>query len=351
MRFARGLTRLPDSWQHRLSGQPQIVRDGLRLDPQTQLLLALRARLDRRSLAEGSPVEARQLARSDARAATLRRVPVAAVTDLTVDGADGTLAARHYAPLGGTPPRPLLVFYHGGGYVIGDLVTHDQACRLLCRYANIHVLAVDYRLAPEHPFPAAVQDASAALRWAQRHAADLGADPAAVAVGGDSAGGNLATVACLIARDTGAAQPVAQLLIYPAVDANSATASKTLFANGFFLTQADMDWFEGHYGGDTADPYRSPLRANLAGLPPALVVTAGFDPLRDEGEAYAAALTAAGTPATLHRYASLVHGFLNMADVSSSARQAVLATATEFATLLSHQSGAGAATALGGDRP
>jgi acetyl esterase len=322
--------------QRALSGRPTITRDGLTLDPQLQLLMALRSRLDKNDLSAYGVEEARSNAHRDAMAAARRPVPVASVANLTI--ADG-LAARHYAPPPGSATPPLLVFYHGGGFVIGDLDTHDQACRLLCRYANVHVLAVDYRLAPEHPFPVATRDAVAAFHWARANAAQLGADPAVVAVGGDSAGGNLATVVCLMARDAGEAVPAAQLLIYPTVDAGLVTASKRMFAEGFFLTKADMDWFEGHYGGDPADPYRSPLRATLAGLPPALVISAGFDPLRDEGEQYAAALTAAGVPATLRRFPGMIHGFFNMADVSSSARRAVLATAEEFATLLSRQSG------------
>jgi acetyl esterase len=217
----------------------------------------------------------------------------------------------------------LLVFYHGGGWTIGDLDTHDALCRLTCRDADVHVLSIDYRLAPEHPAPAAVDDAYVAFRWAHEHAGELGATRGKVAVGGDSAGGNLAAVVCQLAREDRATQdppgplPVLQWLIYPRTDFTAQTRSLSLFAEGFLLTKHDMDWFESQYLGDSdldpTDPRISPLLAEtLSGLPPALIAIAGFDPLRDEGDRYAAALRAAGTPVDLRSLGSLTHGFASL---------------------------------------
>ncbi len=241
-------------------------------------------------------------------------------------------------------PHPLLVFLHGGGWTIGDLDTHDEPCRILCRHGGMHVLAVAYRLAPEHPFPAAVEDARAALDWALEHAQQLGADPARVAVGGDSAGGNLATVAARLITPAREQGPVLQILIYPAVDFTERRRSIELFGDGFFLTTGDRDWCQSNYLGgpaaDLADPRASPLRAeSLAGLPPAIVATAAFDPLRDEGEAYADALTAAGTPTVLRRFPGLIHGFINMTAVHRAAHDATLeiaAMARAALALLDH---------------
>jgi acetyl esterase len=230
------------------------------------------------------------------------------------------------------------VYLHGGGFVIGDVDTHDEPCRLLCRHAGTHVLSVDYRLAPEHPFPAALDDARAALRWARAHAAALGADASRVAVGGDSAGANLATVAARLAAREGA-PPDAQLLVYPPTDGPTARPSRALFGDGWFLDRADRDAFMAHYtagaGVGEEDPRISPLRAaDLGGLPPALVVTAGFDILRDEGEAYAAALAAAGTPVRAYGEDALPHGFIHMTGVAPAAHRAVVRLAFEWRALL-----------------
>jgi acetyl esterase len=213
--------------------------------------------------------------------------------------------------------------------VFGDLDTHDEPCRLLCRHAQVQVLSIDYRLAPEHPFPAAVHDALAAFRWAVAHASELGADAERVAVGGDSAGGNLSAVTARLAASDGGPKPALQLLIYPAVDLTDAeTDSGRMFADGFFLTENDRRWSTRHYlsgpDADATDPRVSPARAeDLSGLPPAIVITAGFDPLRDEGEAYAEALRRAGTAAVLERAPELIHGFINMTTVPA-ARDAVV---------------------------
>jgi len=228
-----------------------------------------------------------------------------------------------------------LVFLHGGGFALGDLDTHEYPCRVLCRDANVHVLSVAYRLAPEHPYPAAVEDTLAALRYGQAHAAELGADPARVALGGDSAGGKLTVI---VAQQTRADHPpVAQLLIYPTVDLGMHWPSRAHFARGYYLTLEDIDWFELQYSGkaDPDDPGHSPLRAaDLANLPPALLVTCGFDPLRDEGEAYAEALKKAGNQVTTWREPGLLHGFLHMAQVSPTASRALSRIAIELRALL-----------------
>jgi acetyl esterase len=222
------------------------------------------------------------------------------------------------------------VFFHGGGFMYGDLDTHDGVCRLLCRHAGAHLLAIDYRLAPEHPFPAAVEDARAALRWASAHAQELGADPSRLGVAGDSAGGNLAAVASQLAARDGGPAPLLQLLIYPATDCTRRRRSRQLFGEGLFLTETHMDWFEASYLGSVGDakghdPRASPLLArDLSGLATALVVTAGLDPLRDEGEDYADALRAAGTPVVLRRFPGFIHGFIGAAGISRACRDAVI---------------------------
>ena len=331
---ARALTALPPHTQQRLAGGAPVEVDGQTLHPELQLLLHLRERMGVPAMSAGTPETARRQARRDALAFAGPRVHVGAVADLEVPTPDGPLAARHYAPEEPGGPHPLVVYFHGGGFVIGDLDVYDQSCRLLCRHAGVHVLSVDYRLAPEHPFPAAVDDAAAAFDWAHAHAAELGADPARVAIGGDSAGGNLAAVT---AREAGT-RPFAQLLIYPAVDPKARRhPSHDLFAEGFFLTAADREWFHDHYLGSEPhdDPRARPLGDHdLAGLPRALVITAAFDPLRDEGEAYAAALRDAGVPVVLRRFSGLIHGFINMTGVSRASRDATIEVAGALRALV-----------------
>jgi acetyl esterase len=318
-----------------------VVWQGLTLHPEVQFLISLRERMGAAAFSALPPEQGRRRLRREALVHAGEPVEVGAVRELVLDTAHGPLEARHYAPLQGpeqgSEPRPLLVFFHGGGFVLGDLETHDSACRLLCRHAGLHVVAVGYRLAPEHPFPAALEDASAAFTWARLHARELGADPARIAVGGDSAGGNLAAALSQLAVREGTPAPALQLLLYPLLDRTADRESMGHFAEGFLLTRADVAWFHSHYAGtvgaDSADPRISPLRCReLSGLPPALVITAGFDPLRDEGEAYAAALQAAGTPAVLRRFDGLVHGFANLAVLSPACRAAVV----EIASMLRH---------------
>lgn len=334
---ARALCRLPAWMQVRLAGGRPVVIDGQTLSPQVQLLLAIRARLSGDETYPASPAEARVRFRQEMRVACGTKTRVGNVKDFEIPGAEGALAVRHYAPEAKDDRRALLVYLHGGGFVIGDLETHDETCRLLCLHARTHVLAVDYRLAPEHPFPAAVEDAVAALRWAQANADALGADPTRVSIGGDSAGGNLSAVAARLASIEGA-PPAAQLLVYPATDAQAPHPSKELFDVGFFLSCADCDTFYRRYTRGTNarddDPRLSPLRAqDHLKLPPALVVTAGFDVLRDEGEAYAAKLRAAGTTVHARRFDALGHGFVNTTGISPAAHLAVVEIARDWLKL------------------
>jgi len=243
------------------------------------------------------------------------RTPVARVEDRRIPGPAGELTVRIYRPQA-DGLHPLVLFFHGGGFVLCGLDSHDELCRGLCRETQAVVVSVDYRLAPESPYPAAADDCYAALVWAVAHAHSLGADATRVAVAGDSAGGNLAAVTALRARDL--KHPVLrhQCLIYPPTDARCDTPSYEQHAHGYFLSAESMRWFWSQYLQDMARadaPYVSPLRApDLSGLPPALVITAEYDPLRDEGERYAQALAAAGVATQLHRYDGMIHGFCSL---------------------------------------
>jgi acetyl esterase/lipase len=339
-RAARAFAKLPPRAQVRLSRKPPVQVGDCRLDPEIQLTLAL---LERRGLPpiETLPVDvARSVVVAQASLYGGPPLPCGSVRDITIDGAEGPLKARYYTPDEPGGPHPLLIYYHGGGFVICDLDTHDAPCRVLCKHGGVNVLSVDYRLAPEHPFPAAVDDARAALRWAYEHAEELGADPERIAVGGDSAGGNLATVTAQIAARDGGPAPVFQLLIYPVTDMSSERPSRELFAEGFFLTQSEMEWFSDNYIGasnaEVTDPRMSPILADdLSGLPPAYIVTCGFDPLRDEGEDYAQALRAAGVPTALRRFPGLIHAFINSVGVSPVSRDALIEVAGATRAMLS----------------
>ena len=239
---------------------------------------------------------------------------IASVREQTIDGPGGELRIRLYTPQG-SGPFPLLVFFHGSGFVLCSLDTHDGMCRNLCAGAGCVVASVDYRLAPEHKFPAGIDDCLHATRWAVAHAAELGADPSRIAVAGDSAGANMAAVTALRLRDEGGARLCGQLLLYPVTDYHTpGTPSYEANAEGYGLTRDTMKWFWGHYLTDPSEgahPHASPLRApDLSGLPPALVVTAEYDPLRDEGEFYAEKLRAAGVPTHTTRYEGVNHGFM-----------------------------------------
>jgi acetyl esterase len=333
---ARALGHLSPRTQRRLAGAP-ITIDGDTLDPGLQLMLKLRERRGVTPFRAMTPERARRYVRAESRIYSGPRPPVKAVHHLEVPGAAGPLKARHYVPPEPGGPHPLLLFLHGGGFVVGDLDTHDVPCRLLCRHGGVHVLSVEYRKAPEHPFPAAVHDATAALAWAHEHASELKADPTRIAIGGDSAGGNLSAVATRLAVRDGTPAPVLQVLIYPATDIESEWPSVELFAQGFYLTRDDRDWYHEHYmsGASEDDPLGSPLLSgDLQDLPPALVVTAAFDPLRDEGEAYANALREAGSPVILRRFPGLVHGFINMTAINPASHDALVEVAGGVRALL-----------------
>ena len=262
-----------------------------KLDPDVQRLIDTVVNADFTPINLLSPEEARRQYRNDEFETLIKPVPVGGVENFTIDGPGGALPMRLYRPSQGDGTLPVVVYFHGGGFVIGGLESYDGLCRLLCESSGCLILSVDYRLAPEHRFPAAVDDAFAALEWALSHAADMGGDPSAVAVAGDSAGGTLAAVVCHLAHDRDMASPAAQVLIYPAVDMHDDYPSRRTFAKMIPIPKPVIEWFNDAYLGDAKsadDPRASPIRyARFDGLPPALVVTAGFDPLRDEGEAYA----------------------------------------------------------------
>ncbi len=253
---------------------------------------------------------------------------VGRVEDRTIPGSDGPIPIRIYWPA--TDGRhPGIVYFHGGGFVICGLDSHDGACRRLTNAIDAVVVSVDYRLAPEHPWPAATDDAGVATEWVADHAAELGLDPEGLAVAGDSAGGNLSAVAALMARDRGGPRLAFQLLIYPVIDQGATRGqypSKDENGEGYFLTTEAMDWYTDQYLADPdhgEDAYASPIKAeSLAGVAPACVITAEMDPLRDEGEAYAQALDAAGVPVTQYRALGMFHGFFNMDAVLDGAKDA-----------------------------
>ncbi|QGW84492.1 alpha/beta hydrolase [Variovorax paradoxus] len=283
-----------------------------------------------------SPAEARAFYR-DRRAATQPEAPqVAQVRDLKAEGPHGAIAVRLYRPLGAAADAalPVLVYFHGGGWVIGDLDTHDVLCRSLANGAGCAVASIDYRMGPEHRFPAAVDDVLAATRWVQREAASLSLDAGRLAVGGDSAGGNLAAVAAIAARDAGDLPIAFQLLIYPATDMRRGHPSHQANGQGYLLTSDTMTYFHDHYIDDARhdlDWRASPLlHADLSGLPPALVLTAGYDPLRDEGMAYAEALTAAGNRAAYVCFERQIHGFITMGKVLDEAGTAIALCTAEL---------------------
>lgn len=334
-RSARALFSLPHSLQRALAGGRPVTLDGQQLHPEHQLLLALRARLGALAIADGPHERVRRHFRKDLVLHQGPRIKVHAVADHTIDGPAGPIRVRHYAA---ASARPLLVYLHGGGFVIGDLDTHDAVCRTLCLEANVHVLSVDYRLAPEAPFPAAVEDCLAAFLWARANAKTLGASDR-IAIGGDSAGGNLSAVVSQELVRQGQAPAAAQLLLYPTVCRRRARPSLALFARGFMLTAADVACFQKHYAGHTNDEdiRQRPLDGlqELVGTqPPALVVTAGFDPLRDEGDEYAAVLKDKGFVVLHRRIDGFVHGFANMAGVSPASRRVLVDVAKDFASLL-----------------
>lgn len=304
------------------------------VNPQAQVVLDQLAALDTPPIHLQEPQAVREANRLPP---VIPGADMAGVEDRAVPGPAGDVPVRVYRAVEGDG-LPLLVWYHGGGWVIGDLDTADVTCRELAARAGCVLVSVDYRLAPEHRFPAAHDDCYAATVWAAAHAAELGADAGKLAVGGDSAGGNLAAVVSLRARDEDGPPVRFQLLVYPVTDRNFETASYRDNADGYLLTRDGMIWFWDHYlgpDGDGAHPHASPLRAaSLAGLPPAHVVTAEYDPLRDEGEAYAERLREAGVPVTLTRYPGQIHAFFGMHGILDDAGRAAAEAAERLKAAL-----------------
>jgi len=315
---------LPLSVQRRLAGKPVEI-DGQTLAPDIQLMLRLQE-LAHEPDPSTLPIPQGRVALSRSAQLAGGTQPIGAVEHITAAG----MSARLYIPTDAPRVGPLLVFLHGGGFIFGDLDSHDATCRFLAQRSGVRVLAIDYRLAPEAPFPAAYDDAVAAFEWAADHAAELGADPARIGVGGDSAGGNLAAGVALAVREKCAFQ----LLVYPVTQSSEETVSRKLFAEGFYLTSSFIGVATSTYlpeGTDPEDPRHAPLHAEIPeGVAPAYVATAGFDPLRDEGEAYARRLEEAGVKVTLKRYPDLIHSFFNIIGAGHTAKAAV----TELADVL-----------------
>jgi acetyl esterase len=333
------IARIPDRIKRLLLGGHTITIDGNTLDTTMQLMLATSRLSGREGLFLSKDV-ATARRRLNFTASQYPRVKVdVTVTDVSVPGPGGDMPAVHIRSAG-DDGAPLLVYYHGGGFVEGGYETHGNLCEAICQNAGVHVLFVRYRLAPEHKAPAAFDDAYAAYLWAAGHAAELGADPARVVVGGDSAGANLATVVAHRARDEGAPPPALQFLMYPITNFAGRTRSMDMFADGFFLRRWDIDFATDKYlggsGVDPSDPRVSPLLADdLSGLPPAFLVTAGFDPLRDEGRQYAEALRSAGNSVDAREYGSLIHSFPNFFALGGGA---AAATDEIFSALRAHLS-------------
>ena len=293
------------------------------LDPQARALIDLMIERGVPPTHSLTPAQARSFYRDRRGFTQPEPPPMAEVQDLMA----GSVPVRLYRPTATQTPQPVLVYLHGGGWTIGDLDTHDVLCRQLARDGACAVVSVDYRMGPEHRFPAAVEDCVEAFAWVQAQAQALHLDASRMAVGGDSAGGNLAAALCLVQREAGRPMPAFQLLIYPATDMRAVAPSHTTNGQGYMLTNDSIHWYRGNYIGDQADwsDWRaSPLLAQShAGLPPALVLTAGFDPLRDEGLQYANALSAAGVPTQYVCFERQIHGFITMGRVIEEAHTAV----------------------------
>jgi acetyl esterase len=295
------------------------------LDPQMKVILRTLNATTSLDFSSVEPAVVRQIFVQQGEA-RVEGEPVAEVAERTIPGPAGDLTVRIYTPFG-NGPLPVLMYFHGGGFVLCNLDSHDGICRLLTNAAHCTVVSVDYRLAPEAKFPSGPEDCFAATRWVAENATEIGADPGRVAIAGDSAGGALAAAVALMARDRGGPELVHQLLVCPITNHAFDTASYMENASGYQLTREMMQWFWRHYLETEADgrnPLASPLRApDVSRLPPATVITAEFDPLRDEGEAYAARLDASGVPTQLVRYDGMIHDFVLLGDAVDRAKEAV----------------------------
>jgi len=298
------------------------------IDPPLQGLLDQIAASDAPAMPEAGPAMAREMYRGLHMLTDPTDVPIGKVENVSFTGPGGDVPLRIYTPVAASGTMNCLVFFHGGGFVIGDLDSHDALCRHLANDAGCKVVAVDYRLAPEHKFPAAIEDGWAAINWVEENAGELSVDANCIAVAGDSAGGNIAAVVSQMAATTkGGPQISFQLLIYPGLRAHADTPSMAEFAEDHFLTKATIDWFAENYlpeGQDVSDARLSPLLAeDVSGVAPALIITAGYDPLKDQGKAYADRLAASGVDTTYKDYPEMIHGFFNMTALSPDAKKAV----------------------------
>jgi acetyl esterase len=317
----RGAFTLPRPVRRLIAGRP-IRQDDQWLDLDAQLLLRFLRMDGKHGIWAGSVDASRALYEEAARMADIRPVQPVAVSEIAIPGPAGDISARLYTPDSLAGGSPLLVYYHGGGWVIGSLSIHDNLCRFLALHGQVRVLSVGYRLAPENPFPAAVQDAFAAFEHATRNAMSFDADPDAIAIGGDSAGANLAAVVSASADH----HPAFALLLYPRLDFTTRRRSQELFGKGYLLTEESMEEFESRYvkPGQESEPTASVLlTVDLSGFPPAYLSTAGFDPLRDEGEEFAAKLAAADVPVTHSRHSDLIHGYANLFPLGGRFQEAV----------------------------
>ncbi|MBA2663049.1 MAG: alpha/beta hydrolase [Bradymonadaceae bacterium] len=334
----RRAVRMPAALARGLFGAPVRNDRGAPLDLQTHIMLKIIEAGGTPRLEELGAEQARTIFRRTNQGFDITSRPMHAVDERSCPGPDCALPVRIYRPHPTSARRPAAcVFYHGGGFVIGCLDSYDGFCRALAERAGCVVISVDYRLAPEHVFPAAVHDCVAAFRWVREHADALDIDPERIAVAGDSAGANLAAVVCQQQFIDQQTAPFYQLLIYPKVDSSAAYLSHELFGEGFFLTRALITWFSSTYmaDADAFDPRLSPLLfKELHALPPAMIITAGFDPLRDEGEAYAKRLTSAGVAVSHRSFDELIHGFISLGGVIDAAQRAVDDIAVEFGRAL-----------------
>lgn len=298
----------------------------MKLDPQAQRLLDKIEAAGIPAYETLSPAQARELYEKACQSARGKPPELLSVRDTTIPGPATDLDAVVYRN-SDESNLPVLVYFHGGGFTIGSTATHDAVCRTLCMIAECIVISVGYRLAPENPYPAALDDAMAATCWVAENTGSLGADPSRIAVGGDSAGGNLAAVVCLLAKQQQFPDLAFQLLIYPATDLTESFPSHEKFGQGYLLTASLINWFHGNYLGQKSDPAHwlvSPLYAReFQGLPPACIVTAGFDPLQDEGRAYGENLERAGIPVCYRHYPGMLHGFFTQPGYIDQARKAL----------------------------